>query len=109
MSYEKRLEELEGIVGTTPTSHPCDLMPSGLVPLDIAEADYTALLAYIAEQVEQAYIAGSLMFNALSHEVRPPLLNPPSVKWADLAREFSVTGPDSILPSIYLQSKGFKK
>jgi hypothetical protein len=66
----------------------------------------TKLQEYIAEQIELAYKAGSIHFNALTHETR---VGATVKRWADLEDEYPVTGPDSILPSLYSQSKGFKK
>lgn len=73
--------------------------------------DIRKLLAYIAEQVELAYQAGYNRFNAITHECVEVTSDNKIVdtNWVNLKEEFPLTGPDSILPSLYSQSKGFKK
>ena len=62
---------------------------------------YKAILEYIDEQIQLAYIAGVIQFNAVTHQTkRGP--------WALLQEEFPVTGELSTLPSLYSQSKGFR-
>lgn len=68
------------------------------------------LLAYIAEQVELAYQAGYNRFNAITHEcVEFEESEGMETRWHELIEEFPLIGPDSQLPSIYSQSKGFKQ
>lgn len=68
------------------------------------------LMTYIAEQVELAYIAGYNRFNAVTHDCIEVTSDDEIVdtNWVNLKEEFPLTGPDSQLPSIYSQSKGFK-
>lgn len=71
----------------------------------------TAILEEHDEQVQLAYIAGWNRLNALTHDCIEVTPNNEvvDVHWVNLEEEFPVTGPDSILPSLYSQSKGFKK
>ena len=67
------------------------------------------LQEYIAEQVELAYQAGYKRFNAITHEcVEFKESEGMEARWHELEEEFPLLGPDSQLPSIYSQSKGFK-
>lgn len=91
MSYSQRGAELDRLLTEKATKTHNDLME------------------YMAEQVELAYIAGYNRFNALDHTTIVPLAKSVArTRWVDLQEDFPVTGPDSILPSLYLQSKGFK-
>ncbi len=65
-----------------------------------------ALQEYIAEQVELAYKAGMLYFNALDHTLTTPWEN---TVWTKANLNFMETGNEALLPSLYLQAKGFKK
>lgn len=72
----------------------------------LAEGDPQKLLQFVNEEVKLAYLAGYYKFNGLSHDVE---LYPGSTnKWSEVALDQHETGPDSLLPSLYSQSKGFE-
>lgn len=68
----------------------------------------TALEDYIAKEVELAYKAGMLRFNALDHTFQASgttLL----LQWHKEDLSSMGVGEGTLLPSLYLQAKGFKK
>lgn len=68
----------------------------------------TALEEYIANEIETAYKAGMLKFNALDHTFQATgtkLL----LQWHKEDLSFMTVGEGALLPSLYLQAKGFKK
>lgn len=96
MSYEKREEEIQGLM-------------QRFVDSDGAHYSLTEMAEYIDEQVQLAYIAGWNRFNAITHEcVEFEESEGMEARWHELEEEFPLVGPDSQLPSIYSQSKGFK-
>lgn len=100
MSYEKRKEELIEQFGIDDLANDTAFIPPGLQK-------------YIAEQVELAYQAGYLRFNGVSYDTcifdeTTEGIVKHKQRWHTLEEEFPLTGPDSILPSLYSQSKGFK-
>lgn len=73
-----------------------------------SSASPTALEDYIAKEVELAYKAGMLKFNALDHTFQASgttLL----LQWHKEDLSSMGVGEGALLPSLYLQSKGFKK
>ena len=70
-----------------------------------------ALLQYIAKEVELAYKAGMIHFNAFEHTLNSVDSdgNKCRAKWSDRDLSFLETGRYSLLSSLYLQAKGFKK
>lgn len=74
------------------------------------EAVLQAIQTIMAKEIELAYEAGYHRFNAFTHECIE--ITGDSVeytRWAKLADGLPTTGPDSMLPALYLESKGFKK
>ena len=66
------------------------------------------LQEYIAKEVELAYKAGMLKFNALDHTFQASgttLL----LQWHKEDLSSMGVGEGALLPSLYLQAKGFKK
>lgn len=88
-SYASRLVDLRGIINT-------------------AEDPYKALTEYISQQVELAYKAGMLRFNALDHTLKETTFAKRK-SWVDANLSHTETGDYVTLPSLYLQAKGFKK
>ena len=79
-----------------------------LAKVIFSSASPTALEDYIAKEVELAYKAGMLKFNALDHTFQASgttLL----LQWHKEDLSFMEVGEGALLPSLYLQSKGFKK
>lgn len=70
------------------------------------ESVVESLHKYIAKEVELAYKAGMLHFNALDHTLKTPWKN---TVWTKANLNFMDTGNGVLLPSLYLQAKGFKK
>lgn len=68
--------------------------------------DVVRVQEYIAKEVELAYKAGMLNFNALDHTLKTPWEN---TVWTKANLNFMDTGNGVLLPSLYLQAKGFKK
>lgn len=65
----------------------------------------------VAKEVELAFKAGMLHFNALDHTLKPTGNSQYMTTWSsaeDLERKMCI-GDFSLLPSLYLQAKGFKK
>jgi hypothetical protein len=59
-------------------------------------------IEYIAKEIETAYWAGYCKFNGLDNTLD-------SVSFSmGKSKEIPLVGPDSLLASLYLQSKGFK-
>jgi hypothetical protein len=86
ISYEARLKEL----------------------VDLQYIKVEELQEYIAKEVELAYKAGMLKFNALDHTFQAPgtkLL----FQWNKEDLSFMEVGEEVLLPSLYLQAKGFKR
>ena len=73
-----------------------------------SSASPTALKDYIANEIETAYKAGMLKFNALDHTFQASgttLL----LQWHKEDLSSMGVGEGALLPSLYLQAKGFKK
>jgi len=66
----------------------------------------STLMDYIAKEVELAYKAGMLKFHALDHTMQRATWSSPHGRQLIEDLDF---GPESILPSLYLQAKGFKR
>lgn len=67
------------------------------------------LLEFINEQVKLGYLAGYYKFNGLTHDVRfHTEFREVERKWNNTALDDHELGPDSLLPSLYSQSKGFE-
>ena len=76
---------------------------------DLAKKDPVELLEYLNEQVKLAYLAGFYKFNGLTHElVVQSEFRGVSRKWNNTVLDEHETGPDSLLPYLYSQSKGFE-
>ena len=74
----------------------------------VYEEDIERLRDYIAKEVELAYKAGMLKFNALDHTFQAPgtkLL----LQWHKEDLSSMEVGEGALLPSLYLQAKGFKR
>ena len=95
MSYEDRVEALTSLFEEK---------------LQRLENPIEELMEVFAQEVELAYQAGYNRFNAITHEcVKFEKSKGMEVRWHELREEFPLVGPDSQLPSIYSQSKGFKE
>ena len=71
------------------------------------EQSMKALSLWYKADIELAYKAGMLHFNALDHTLKPTnssTLN----QWNDTDFSFMEIGDYILLPSLYLQAKGFK-
>ena len=79
---------------------------------DLAKKDPVELLEYLNEQVKLAYLAGFYKFNGLTHNVEKVVdkgyRNIVEISWNKTVLDNHETGPDSLLPSLYSQSKGFE-
>jgi hypothetical protein len=75
----------------------------------LAEGDPAKLLQFINEEVKLAYLAGYYKFNGLTHDVEKIHENTAFVdSWSTTTLDDHEVGPDSLLPSLYSQSKGFE-
>jgi len=70
--------------------------------------DPVKLLEFISEQVKLGYLAGYYKFNGLTHDLKQP--SGDLKKWHEIYHDLDqhLIGPDSLLPSLYSQSKGFE-
>jgi hypothetical protein len=75
----------------------------------LAEGDPAKLLQFINEEVKLAYLAGYYKFNGLTHDVEKVYGNTVEISsWSSTNLDDHEVGPDSLLPSLYSQSKGFE-
>lgn len=74
----------------------------------LAEGDPAKLLKFIDEEVKLGYLAGYYKFNGFTHDVEKVYGNTVEISsWSDTTLDDHEVGPDSLLPSLYSQSKGF--
>lgn len=74
----------------------------------VYEEDVERLRDYIAKEVELAYKAGMLRFSALDHTFKQ-IGSSTVLQWHKENLSSMEVGEGALLPSLYLQAKGFKR